>query len=177
MKNFKFLALTSFFLPFIFMTSCKDNSLELNPEVTSDWFYSVGQTLEYSRATNAYNLEEPTKGDGLIWDFYDAQGNPQEDLSILDPAGLPGNNYFPQANIAMRDNDSDVITYFQKNSDTLMEVGVYLNSTFHYKYSDPLVVSISPFNFEESFEDQYMYTLYTNGSPSTTSTFHVKTEY
>ena len=56
------------------MTSCKDNSIELNPEVTSDWFYSAGQTLEYSRATNAWSLEEPTKGDGLIWDFYDAQG-------------------------------------------------------------------------------------------------------
>ncbi|MFK7774198.1 MAG: hypothetical protein AB8F94_18765 [Saprospiraceae bacterium] len=177
MKNFQFLTLTIILLTFLFLTSCKDDSLELKPEVTSDWFYSVGQSLEYSKATNAYSLTEPAKGEGMTWDFYNAQGNPQEDLSIVSSNGLPGADFYPDANIAMKDDGSDQIIFYKKNSDTLIQLGVYLNSTFHYRYNDPLVVSISPLKFEESFDDTYVSTLYTNNSQSSSSTIHVKTEY
>ena len=177
MKVFKFLSLITLLLTVVFLTSCKDDSLELKPEVNSDWFYSVGQSFEFSSATNTYNLTEPSKGEGMTWDFYNAQGNPQDDLSIVSPSGLPGADFFPDANIAMKDEGSDQIKFYKKDSDTLMQLGVYLNSTFHYRYTDPLVLSISPFNFEESFDDKYISVLYTNSSLSSTNTIHVTTEY
>lgn len=177
MKNFNYLILTTIFFAFLFLTSCKDEGLDLNPEITNDWFYSVGQSLEYSKATNAYSLTEPTKGDGLVWDFYEALGNPQEGLSIVSPMGLPGSDFFPEANIAMRDYDSDAINFYKKDNDTLMQIGVYLSSTLHYEYTDPLILIISPLNFEETFEDEYISTFYTNNSPSSTSTNYVSTEY
>ena len=177
MKVINFSSLFFFSLIILILNSCKDDSIELKPEITSDWFYSVGQSFEYSRATNAYNLTEPSKGEGMTWDFYSAQGNPQDDLSIVSPTGLPGADFFPDANIAMKDDGSDQINYYKKDSDTLMQLGLYLNSTFHYKYSDPLILSISPLKFEDSFDDTYVSTLYTNNSQSTSSTIHVTTEY
>ncbi|MFK8009283.1 MAG: hypothetical protein AB8H03_23180 [Saprospiraceae bacterium] len=177
MKIFNFLSLLILLLTVLSFTSCKDDSLKLKPEVTSDWFYQVGQSFEYSQATNAYNLNEPSKGEGMTWDFYDAQGNPQDDLLIVSPTGLPGSDLFPDANIAMKDDGSDQINFYKKDNDTLLQLGVYLNSTFHYKYSDPLILSITPLSFEASFEDSYTSTLYTNNSQSSTSTIHVTTEY
>lgn len=177
MKILNFLSLAAILSTLLFLTSCKDDSLNAKPEVTNDWFYQVGQSFEYSQATNAYNLIEPAKGDGLTWDFYDAQGNPQDDLSIVSPTGLPSADLFPTANIAMIDEGSDRIDFYRKTNDSLLHLGVYLNSTFHYLYSDPLLVSVSPFKFEDFFEDQYTSTLYTNNSSSSTSTIHVTTEY
>lgn len=177
MKIFNFLSLATILITILFLTSCKDDSLKTKPEVTTNWFYQVGQSFEYSRATNAYILDEPEKGENMTWDFYDVQGNPQDDLSIVSPTGLPGASYFPDANIAMKDDGSDEIIFYKKTTDSLLQLGVYHNSTFHYRYSNPLVLSISPLNFEESFEDQYTSTLYTNNSPSSTSTTHVTTEY
>lgn len=173
----KHLSALSYLLILLSLNSCKDDSLNMKPEVTKDWFYSSGESYEYSTATNAFSLDEPEKGEGLVWDFYDAEGNPQEDLLVVNPTGLSGSELFPEANIAIKDDGIDAIFYYKKTNDTLFHVGNYFNTTFHHKYSDPLVVSIAPLNFEESFEDSYTADVYINGNFSSGDTYHVSTEY
>jgi len=145
----------------------------------------LGQTITYTNFSNSLTnvlsvniadnnsfnaILKTTTGAGVTWNAAGLtvqSGTPLVNLSYSAPSSTPYASLYPNSNYCLYDSALTTFIgyeYDNFNSDSISKWGSYEPSTAHEIYQDPDKHLIFPFNYGQSFTDNYAKTNYSNST-------------
>ena len=114
--------------------------------------YLLGDEQHYLLVENTESLFEGSGGYNVIWDYSYLIGEDTLTAYMLDATRQPGHEHFPEANIAIRENQK--INFLNVSPQGMAEYG-FVQSNSIYKYNLPIRRFSYPFVFGKKLEGSY----------------------
>ena len=131
------------------------------PTITSDWYPQFGDMVEDVVGQVDTTLSPGPSGAGVSWDFSDVPRDmnvPIANFTYGDPQQSNFFSSFANSNLALYptgQNPADApVTFYNINNNTWSLLGNALPNTRIF-YTNPQLLSVTPFTYGDSFQDNY----------------------
>jgi hypothetical protein len=151
------------------------SSLLSQPILENTIFPIIGDTLDYVSLNNGdLEILPGESGENVTWDFsnFDLTGSTNT-VIYKNPNETPLGNNFPSANMA-KFYSSDQIEYYRKTNDSLIYLGEKSTGVGLKIYGNSIVDLKAPFNYGDSFTDNFASNFVNGNGASITRTGYVK---
>lgn len=125
------------------------------PTVTRDWIGKLGDEVVVTFSTE---VPDPgPSGAAQTWDFSGIEGDTIAlGFAFIDPIGTPYFADFPNSNISLSQSKIGIYGYLEISDDRWEDWGSAFTTTSTV-YDDPQTEMVFPFDYQDSFTDDYSY--------------------
>jgi len=142
-------------------------SITGNAQIILDnsWFYQPGQQIYFVRASNSEEITKPISGANVTWDFSNATELRRDTIFLVEPAGLPDSELFPEATVAELHSTLPQVSYYESKTDSLKLLGIWGNANVTIDYIKPFLIKIAPFNYGDTIFHESQFVQIFNTAP------------
>ena len=109
----------------------------------------------YTLVTSVYPASPGASGAGVTWNFSTLPNVSSAAFSFINPvSSIYGNTNFTSAAVSAL-KTPDTCYYFNPGPASMLYMGIQVNATDYYSYSDPEVMLNYPFNYTNTFTDAF----------------------
>jgi hypothetical protein len=139
------------------------SGLQAQPILDNTVFPIIGDTVNFISLSDGQGILPGAAGSNVTWDFSNLNLTGSNfSITYLDPTSTGNANLFPEANLA-KYYSANQIEYYNKTSDSLYFYGDATTGVGLRYYHNPRLNIKAPFNFGESFSDDFA-SNFVNGS-------------
>jgi hypothetical protein len=139
------------------------SGLQAQPILDNTVFPTIGDTVNFISLSDGQGILPGAAGSNVTWDFSNLNLTGSNfSITYLDPSSTGNANLFPEANLA-KYYSANQIEYYNKTSDSLYFYGDATTGVGLRYYHNPRLNIKAPFNFGESFSDDFA-SNFVNGS-------------